>query len=272
MYPRFEDKPHLQGCFEPVLTRAIKNGQILLHMFPGEPWKFHLGVYTLSDWPEGTTHEDFYEYFRGIYQLQGDWSSFYRFYQSNTLPIHNIDIRIQPTGSIPFGIIVAQHISMAQTIVDFLKINLGEEHRGIRPWSSLGTGTRRYLCRRVCRDTNEGMRKLDSEPRPMFVLTKLKGTCDLLGGHAKLYELMDVAEHFAQGDVIQSHLWPSILQTVHKDAFYREVVEELGLVAYPNGNIGDRQCYYGRNTKMNQFIWIQFGEEEDMPIKVIITA
>lgn len=274
MYPRFYVKPSENSAvFDPVIQQAIANGQVLLHMFPGEPWRFHLGVYSLRDWPDDTTHQDFYDYFQRVYGINGDWGSFYRFYQSNVLRLDHIDIRMQePQGTMHFGIIVVQHAYATDSIVQFLQQNLSNEHKGIRPWSSLGIGTKRYLCGKAGKNINNSIRKLDLQTKPLFVLTKHRSKCDLLGGHAKLYELINVVEHFANGDMVQNHLWPSVLEIVNRTAFYREAAEELGLVAHPSGDIGDRRCYYGQKTGPHQFVWIQFVEEEDSPIQVVISA
>lgn len=272
MYLTFSSKPEDEN-FEHDINKAIQHKQILLHMFPGEIWKFYLGAYTLKDWPEGCTHEDFYEYFRKTYGINGDWSSFYRFHQRRLLPIDHIDIRIQPRGRIPFGIIVVQHESMNRKIVDFLQRNIGDEHRGIRPWNSLGIGTKNHLARMVANDdVHDCVAKLNRLNSPVYVMTKRQGKHDLLGGHAKLTELIDTAEHFANGDTIEDHLWENILQITNTKAFYREVAEELGLVPYPSGDVGDGHCYHGCKTNHNEFVWIRYVFEENLPIKLIISA
>lgn len=272
VYFTFNNKPNGDKKFEEDLYKAIQHKQILLHMLPGETWKFHLGVYTLKDWPEDCTHEDFYEYFRKIYGLNGDWSSFYKFYQRRLLPIDHIDIRIQPKGRIPFGVIVIQHESMKNKIMEFLNTNIGDEHNGFRLWSTLGIGTKNHLARMVANDTNDCISRLNQTNHLLYVMTKRQGKYDLLGGHAKLSELMDTVEHFANGDTVQDHLWENILQLTNTKAFYREVAEELGLVAYPSGDIAEAHCYHGHKTNHKEFIWIRYVCEDNLPIKLIITA
>lgn len=270
-YKVFKTSPKNEN-FEQDLRRAIENKQILVHVFPNEDvWKFHLGVYTLSDWPEGTTHEDFYKYFERIYGLRGDWSGLYKFYHSRSLPIEDIDIRIQPKSRIPFGIIVVQHEQMNKKIVDFLQRNLGDEHKTIRPWSSIGIGTKNYLCKKIEDDYKGCVGKINAIQSPVYVMTTTRGKCDFLGGHAKLSELIDTAEHFANGDKIEPRMWRHILNMTNMKAFYREISEELGIVSYPSGDIGDGHCYHGLKTGHGEFIWIRFIEEE-WPIKLVISA
>jgi len=272
-YIKFRTNPNTVPVelFEQDLLRAIEHKQSLLHIFPGTVWKFHLGVYTLSDWPEGTTHEDFYNYFSSVYGLKGEWASLYKFYHNRFLPIDDIDVRIQPKGRIPFGIIVIQHEEMNKKIVDFLQKNLGDEHKTLRPWSSIGIGTKNYLCKRLQDDYKACVRKIDAIKTPVYVLTTTSGKSDFLGGHAKLSELVDTAEHFANGDSVEPHLWRNILEITNTKAFYREVAEELGIVSYPSGDIGEGHCYHGRKSGHGEFIWIRFIDD-GWPIKLVISA
>ena len=270
-YITFKTNPNEEN-FEKDLLKAIENKQILLHIIIEEKnWKFHLGAYTLSDWPQGTTHEDFYQYFERVYGLRGDWAGLYRFYHARILPIMDIDVRIQPKGRIPFGVIVIQHEEMNKKIVDFLQRNLGDEHKTLRPWSSIGIGTKNYLCKKLQDNYKDYVRHIDSIKNIVYVMTTITGKSDFLGGHSKLSELIDTAEHFANGDLVEPHLWGNILSMTNMKAFYREVSEELGIVSYPAGDIGDGHCYHGRKTGHGEFIWIRFIAD-CLPIKLVISA
>lgn len=270
-YTTFKTNPN-EEKFEKDLLKAIENKQILLHIIIEEKnWKFRLGAYTLSDWPQGTTHEDFYQYFERVYGLRGDWEGLYRFYHSRILPIMDIDVRIQPKGRIPFGVILIQHEEMNKKIVDFLQRNLGDEHKTLRPWSSIGIGTKNYLCKKLRDNYKDYVRHIDSIKNIVYVMTTITGKSDFLGGHSKLSELIDTAEHFANGDLVEPHLWGNILSMTNMKAFYREVSEELGIVPYPTGDIGDGHCYHGRKTGYSEFIWIRFIADS-LPIKLVISA
>jgi hypothetical protein len=270
-YSNFISRPSLKESFEKDLPVALANKQILLHMLVEGEWRFHLGAYTLADWAEGCTHEEFYQYFREIYNLKGDWKGIYMCYKLNILPIEDIDIRIQPKGRIPFGIIVIPR--MAERILKFLRANLGNEHRGLRPWNSLGIGTKKYLANKATVRVGECISYLDAleENNAVFIVTKNRGKHDLLGGHAKLSELIDIAEHFMNEGHVENHLWPVILDTVNEKAFFREVAEELGLVPHPEGNIGDMICYHGCKTGSETTIWIRYIHHENTPVQIQIT-
>lgn len=278
MYSQYAISPRDREAFVKILPEVTRNKQILLHIFPeGGVWRFHLGAYTLSDWPDPCEHEDFYEFFRGVYGLDGGWGNFLQFYQSRILDLENLDIRIQPMGRIHFGILqVENQLEEEETVLDFLKQTLGREHRGFQRWMSLGPGTKRYLVKKTIdspRDTAHWLRWLDQmdTQSPFYVMTKGRGKHDLLGGHTMLAEFVAA---YRVADCQKN--WQTILDRANEKAFYREVAEELGLepLAIPAGTGEGVSDFYRpyRGIYSPGEVWLRFvweaGGTWEGPIRI----
>jgi len=270
MYSVYRSTPADGAIFDNDVLRAIQKKQILLHIIRGEKWQFWLGAYTLSDWLNVKTHEEFYEYFHQEHGLNGDWNSFCKLYRRKLFPMEHLDLRIQPIGRIVFGILVLQHVEMTNRILHCLQENLGEEHIGLSPWNTLGKGSKNYLANLTTVKVRECVEALDAIDSPVYVMRSKGGKNDLLGGHAMVTEFIDTVDHFSNGENVPEHIWPMVLQMTNVKAFYREVEEELGLVADPTNNIGDALSYRGKKT--NDILWIRFVWVDEQPVRMVISA
>lgn len=273
MYITYASRPGDPG-FANDFLQALENKQILLHILPGDNWKFYLGAYTLSDWivykDDIKDHSDWYSWNERELDLNGTWedvlklrdypsTDFQKMVSSLVFDVNNpIDVRIQPMGKIIFGILVFNSNEEAE-MTRIIRNNLGSEHKMVVNWDSLNQSKRDAISKKISKDYEKTIDLINRLSGKKYVLRLNDGRMDWVGGHANILELINATKN------MESKLgWEKVIRETNNIAFKREMEEELG-IRYVSGD-----TYETAITKQRLIVKINHSNKE-LPVIIHIS-